>query len=342
MHLAAKLPSPAAVGESRGISVASAGRGPNPAILALLIGRRFFPPPVKDPMIRFLSFAFLLCSAPALQAGDTAARNFHIPALYHVGFWVRDIAKSRAFYSIYLGFEEAYDLNYPNGTLQLAVMKVNRRQVIYLFPNAAKILPNGDNLDHLGLETDDAAAMHDYLVARGLKLGPAHRGRIGDLILTVKDPDGHFFEVTQFEPEGQLLQHQGKSLPSARISSHLRSAAISVTDLAASLRFYRDLLGFKVVGPAMASRTGSTWLQVPDGTDLIELRPYHKPPGESAPRAVPDYCLTVSNAARASEILNTRAASGGFPAPIIEGAGAAGSPQTSVLDPDGTRVILGQ
>jgi len=73
-----------------------------------------------------------------------------VPSLYHVGFWVKDIAKSRAFYHDYLGFEEPYVLNRANGVLQLVVMKVNERQVIYLFPDATRILSNGDNLDHLG------------------------------------------------------------------------------------------------------------------------------------------------------------------------------------------------
>jgi catechol 2,3-dioxygenase-like lactoylglutathione lyase family enzyme len=292
-------------------------------------------------MIRYLTLGLALLGGPVLRADDAPVRNFHIPALYHVGYWVRDISRSRAFYATYLGFEEAYDLNYPDGSLQMAVMKVNERQVIYLFPNAAKILPNGDNLDHLGLETDDAAAMHDYLVARGLKVGAPHRGKIGDLILTVRDPDGHPFEVTQFEPEGQLLQHQGKSLPATRISAHLRSASITVKDLAAAVRFYRDVLGFRVVNSGAAADPVTTWLRVPDGADLIALRVAEVKPGEPTPRAVPDYFLAVADVPRTVATLGARAAAGGFPSPAPVSTGAAGLPQTSVTDPDGTRVVLG-
>src|SRR5436305_15264392 len=133
-------------------------------------------------------------------SGAPPAREFHIPALYHVGYWVRDIAKARSFYHDYLGFEEPYALNYATGKLQMVVMKVNERQVIYLFTDATRILPNGDNLHHLGLETDNLAAVREHLLAQGIKVGEIHRGRIGDLLLGVKDPDGHSYEITQLVP----------------------------------------------------------------------------------------------------------------------------------------------
>src|SRR4051794_13295379 len=157
-------------------------------------------------LLTFLLAASSLCAAES-------PRPFHLTSLYHVGFWVRDVAKQRAFYHDYLGFEEPYSLNFPDGRLQMVVMKVNERQVIYLFTDSTKILPNGDNLDHLGLETDNLAAVREHLLAAGIKVGDVHRGRIGDLLLGVKDPDGHTYEITQLEAQGQLLQHQGKALP---------------------------------------------------------------------------------------------------------------------------------
>ena len=217
-------------------------------------------------------------AALALRGADgtapsDSARHFRIPSLYHVGFWIRDLAKTRAFYRDFLGYEEPYALNFPDGKLQLVIMKVNERQVIYLFPNAAKILPNGDNLDHLGLETDDAAALYAYLLAKGIKVAPPKRGRIGDLLLGVRDPDGHPYEVTQFEPEGQLRRHAGLSLAAGRISSHLRSISISVADPAASRRFYVDILGFR----ELARNGGPVRLQVPDGTDYLVLAAVGRP-----------------------------------------------------------------
>jgi len=264
-------------------------------------------------MIRFLVAALFAAVSPLLFA-EAPARLFHIPSLYHVGYWVRDIAKSRAFYHDKLGFEEPYSLNHPDGTLQMVVMKVNERQVIYLFPDPAKILPNGDNLDHLGLECDNLAGLREYLLARGHKVGEAHRGRIGDWILGVKDPDGRPFEVTQFAPEGQLLQHQGQSLPSTRVSSHLRSATLMVADMPASRRFYCDLLGFKAFGED-PERAGSLRVEVPDGNDALVLVPYVKQAGEPSPRLVPEYTLEAREASQTG---------------------------TAFIDPDGTRIVLGK
>ena len=203
-------------------------------------------------MNRFILAFVALCLSPPLRAQD-AARGFRIPTLYHVGYWVRDAAKARDFYEKYLGFEEPYVLNHADGTLQMVVIKVNERQVIYLFPDSSRIKPNGDNLDHLGLLVDNVAALHDTLIARGLKVGAPHLGHIGDLLMGVFDPDGHGFEATQLEPQGQLLRHQGKSLPATRIASHLRSATVVTSDLAASVAFYRDKLGFKEVGTVGAT-----------------------------------------------------------------------------------------
>ncbi len=288
-------------------------------------------------MIRFILAFVALCSCPFLRAQD-AVRGFRIPTLYHVGYWVRDAAKARDFYEKYLGFEEPYVLNHADGTLQMVVIKVNERQVIYLFPDPSRIKPNGDNLDHLGLLVDDVSALHDTLVARGLKVGAPHLGHIGDLLMGVFDPDNHGFEATQLEPQGQLLKHQGKNLPVTRIASHLRSATIVASDLAASVAFYRDRLGFKDIGTV----GGAIRLQVPDGPDFIELLPADRKPDAPGARSVPQYTLVVPDAGRAAEVLAARAQSGGFPAPSPVSTAADGRRQTSVIDPDGTRVILSE
>jgi catechol 2,3-dioxygenase-like lactoylglutathione lyase family enzyme len=291
--------------------------------------------PNFSPFVRRLWLILAAMSCGAASA-EEPARAFHLPSLYHVGYWVRDIAKSRAFYHDFLGYEEPYVLNRPNGDLQMVVMKVNERQVIYLFTDATKILPNGDNLDHLGLETDNIAAAREHLLAHGVKVGTVNRGRIGDLLLGVKDPDGHPFEITQFAPEGQLLRHQGQGLAPGRVSNRLRSATLAVADLAASLHFYVDILGFKkIAGGAVVVR-----VQVPDGTDCLDLLPYERKPGADAARAAPDFCLEVVDAATTAELLTARAKALGLSPPAAVTVAADGRRQTSCLDPDGTRVIF--
>lgn len=278
----------------------------------------------------FIAFVFALAPWAAAQP----ARSFHL-SFYHVGFWVRDIAKERAFYHDYLGFDEPYDLHYATGKLQMVVMKVNERQVIYLFPNAAKILPNGDNLDHLGLACDDLNALHDWLAAHGVKVGKPNRGHIGDLILGIRDPDGHVFEATQFLPGGQLLKHQGMGLAPGRISSHLLSATLEVKDLAASLHFYCDILGFARWGEAASD--GAVRIRFPDSRDFLVLRPV-----AVVARSLPEYTLAVPDLDQAARTLARRSAATGFAPPSAPAPSAFGRQEISVVDPDGTKVDLQQ
>ena len=276
--------------------------------------------------------------AAGVAAEPVNHREFQLPSLYHVGFWVRDMAKARAFYHDFLGYEEPYELRRPNGDLQMVVMKVNERQVIYLFTDATKILPNGDNLDHLGLESDNLEAARAHLLAHGVKVDTVHRGRIGDFLLGVSDPDGRHYEITQFAPEGQLLKHRGESLPPTRVSARLRSATIATADLAAALHFYVDILGFKKI--AAADHAGAVRVQMPDGTEFIELAPYETKPGAVAARAVPEYCLEVADVAKTAESLTVRAKALGIAPPAALSIARDGRRQTSCIDPDGTIVVF--
>lgn len=283
-----------------------------------------------------LALAVLACSPLCAQSPA------HISALYHVGFWVRDIGKSRAFYEKYLGFDEPYGLNFPTGAPLMVVIKVNDGQSIYLFPNPSKILPNGDNLDHLGLVTDDAAALRDQLAAKGVKVSAVTKIRVGDLNFGIKDPAGHHYEVTQLEPDGQLMKHRGLNLPATRISAFLRSATLSTTDMEASLDYYRDKLGFKETWRATGNDgvVKQVELMVPDGTSSVVLNLCTVAPGAAAPRLVPEYCLEVPDVSKAFDILSRRAAAGGFPPPSPIVTGLNGKRQTSCIDPDGTEVVF--
>lgn len=292
-------------------------------------------------MIR-LTLLLLIAAIALPLRGAESPRSFQLKSLYHVGYWVRDIAKSRQFYHDFLGYDEPYVLNRPDGSLQMVIMKVNERQVILLFNDPKMILPSGDNLDHLGFETDNNAAAREHLLAHGIKVGTVNRGRIGDLLLGVRDPDNNYYEVTQLEPVGQLLKHQGKGLSATRISDRLRSATIPVADLPAAMHFYRDILGFKRIdadhhGLAMA---GIVRVQVTDSTDYLELVPYQRAPGAEPARRAPEYCLEVPDAAKALEILTSRAKALGLAAPAPLSLSPDGRRQTSAIDPDGIRVIF--
>src|ERR1700704_6201250 len=82
----------------------------------------------------------------------------------HMALFVSDIEKSRAFYKDFLGYEEVFLLNKPDGTLSLTFLKINDRQYIELFPQTEA---GTERLNHISIETDDAEAMRAYLGSKG-------------------------------------------------------------------------------------------------------------------------------------------------------------------------------
>jgi len=60
-----------------------------------------------------------------------------------------------------------------------------------------------------------------------------------------RDPDGHFLEILQFPPDKGDPKWRG---PSDKLFLGIDHTAIVVADTDASLKFYRDALGLKVVG----------------------------------------------------------------------------------------------
>jgi hypothetical protein len=81
-------------------------------------------------------------------------------------------------------------------------------------------------------------------------------------------------------------------------------------------------------------------VQVPDGTDYLELVPYERKPDAAAARAVPDYCLEVPDAAITAEELTARAKKLGIAPPAPVSVASDGRRQTRCVDPDGTLVVL--
>src|SRR5262249_34392725 len=143
----------------------------------------------------------------------------HIVGLSHIALYCHDLDKSRAFYKDFLGFAEPYSVKNDDGSIHLTWIKINDRQSIELFPEKE---PGSDRLYHIAIETDDAAAMRDYLASRGVavpeKVG---KGKIGNSNYFIKDPDGWIVEIVQYNPDGWTMQNAGKFMPDTRISTHM-------------------------------------------------------------------------------------------------------------------------
>jgi catechol 2,3-dioxygenase-like lactoylglutathione lyase family enzyme len=292
-------------------------------------------------MKSLVALALLTVTASAAEAPKAAppARP-RILGLAHVALFVHDIDAARAFYKGYLGYDEPYFLNTPEGALHLTWIKINERQSLELFPEKEA---GSDRLNHVAVETDDAEALRAYLAFRGVKVpDKVGKGRIGNSNFTIPDPDGHGFEIVQYEPDGWTVREKGKFLPEGRISSRMRHAGIAVGDLERSLAFYRDILGFKETW--RGSRDGKTlsWvnLQVPDGDEYLELMLYETLPAPDARGTMHHVCLEVPDVPAAWALVEKRTLPKGSKLPTPMKTGTNGKRQINLYDPDGTRVEI--
>ena len=105
---------------------------------------------------------FLAAAAlAACFAADPVPRP-KILGVAHMAIYVSDLAKARAFYKDFLGFDEPFSLKRADGTDRIVFIKINDSQYLELFAEA----PRQDGmLNHVSFYVEDAKAMRDYLAS---------------------------------------------------------------------------------------------------------------------------------------------------------------------------------
>ena len=189
----------------------------------------------------------------------------------HIGLRTDNLEAARKFYGQHLGYEEAFQLDKPEGGLMLVYFKVNDHQYIEVFPGWKG--PEQLVLSHIAFETDDAPRLRDYLASKGVKVPDALRkGLDGNLSFMIKDPDGHDVEFVQYMPGSLHSRNFGKALPATRVSERIIHVGTTVSDQAAFDALYHDILGFREFwhGGMTDERTDWIDMRVPDGTDWFE------------------------------------------------------------------------
>lgn len=80
---------------------------------------------------------FLLCWPLCAQTDVARPKVFGVA---HYAVYVSDLAKARAFYEDFLGYQEAFTLPKPDGAVQVAFVKINDHQYVELWnePDQAK------------------------------------------------------------------------------------------------------------------------------------------------------------------------------------------------------------
>lgn len=289
-------------------------------------------------MRRLLLCWALIWFAP-LGAQEAPSRP-RITGISHAAFYVSDMAKARAFYEGFLGYQSPFSIPRKNPGEQLVWIKINDRQSVELFPGS-EVTPETDRLFHIAIETDDAEGLRRYLQSKGVVVPPKTGiGKIGNKNYFVKDPNGNTVEIVEYLADGWTRREKGKFMADTRISQRMSHVGVMVGQLEASLKFYGEILGFKETWRGSAGGRTLNWvnLRVPDGEDYVEFMLYDKYPGTDRLKTMHHICLEVPDIEKAGAILKTRALPTGSKPPTEMKAGTNGKRQINYYDPDGTRV----
>ena len=281
---------------------------------------------------------FLLCLSLAAQAPPARPKVFGVA---HYSIFVSDLAKARAFYEDFLGYEEAFTLPKADGTVQMAFVKINDHQYVELVNEPTK---GEGQLNHLGLYTDDVERMRLYLASRGVKVpDPVVRSRVGNKKISVTDPDGHVVEIVEYLPDSLIGKDTGRHMPATRISDRMMHVGILVGNLDAATNFYGGILGCHEIWRG-AGRTSTTlsWvnMRVPDGDNHVEFMLYRELPPPDRRGGAHHICLVVPDMDKAVATLEARPARKDYARQMKINLGVDNKRQVGLFDPDGTRVEL--
>jgi catechol 2,3-dioxygenase-like lactoylglutathione lyase family enzyme len=301
--------------------------------------------------ILFVCFVIFVCFVFSLQPlnfrafkvlaqqQESGPKRPLITGIAHIAFQVSDLAKARAFYGEMLGYEEPFQIFNNDGSLALTYFKVNDRQYIEVFPG---LPPDRDErLLHIAFETSDLEALRVYLNAKGVKVPEkVNQGRDGNLNMTIVDPDGHRVEFVQYRAGSLHLKARGRYVSSRRISDRILHVGITVADVTAADKLYKDILGLSEIWRGGRDETALNWInmKVPDGTDYVEYMLISARPSRQQLGTLHHVALLVPDIQQALETLRGRAPDpSGVRSPQV---GRNNRWQLNLYDPDGSRAEL--
>jgi catechol 2,3-dioxygenase-like lactoylglutathione lyase family enzyme len=258
-------------------------------------------------MIRMTAIAFLVLCGSGLAGAN-------VVAVGAVGVTVSDMERSIAFYRDVLSFTEVSDREFTDPSfdqlehvfaarVRVVDMRLGRetlRLTQYLTPQGRPVPWDSHSNDlwfqHIAIVVRDMGAAfarldehHVLTISPAPQTLPAwNRAAAGIRAVYFRDPDNHSLELICF-PQGKGRPRWQR--PSRSNFLGIDHTAIAVSDTKASVRFYRDDLGFQVVGGSenygieqdhlshvQGSHVRITSLRVADGPG-IEFLQYESPSG---------------------------------------------------------------
>src|SRR3990172_11599876 len=225
----------------------------------------------RSRTLRVVRLALILALWAQNALAQQPAGKPQVEAVGAIGMTVADMDRSVEFYSKMLSFEmisdvEVWGTEYERlqGLFGLR-MRVVRMKLgdefieltEYLAPKGRPVPIDSRGNDrwfqHIAIIVSDMDRAYQWLRRHKVQHASSGPQRLPDWNAAAggikafyfRDPDGHFLEILEFPPgKGDSKWH----LPTRRLFLGIDHTAIAVADTDASLRFYRDRLGMKVVG----------------------------------------------------------------------------------------------
>src|SRR5262249_13624523 len=209
--------------------------------------------------------------APTKQAKDQPLASAEVEAVLSVGMTVYDMDRSVEFYSKVLSFEKVSDIELAGTEYERLTevfglrMRVVRMKLGEEFLDLTEFLaPRGRPMP-LDSRSNDRWFQHVAIIVRDMdeaykhlrkhkvehassgpqRLPDRNKEAGGIKAFYFRDPDGRYLEILQFPPDKGVARWHKKT---NKLFLGIDHSAIVVADTEASLRFYRDRLGMKVVG----------------------------------------------------------------------------------------------
>ena len=214
------------------------------------------------------TFLALLLFAGALQAAEGPQR---VTAVDSIGLTVSDLDRSVEFYTNVLSFQtvsefeaDGADIEHLQGVFGLRVRTARLRLgdefielTEYLAPKGRPAPVDSRSNDrwfqHIAIIVADMDKAYSWLRAHKVQHASPGPQRLPDWnknaggirAFYFRDPDGHALEVLAFPADkGNPKWHR----PADKLFLGIDHTAIVISETEASLRFYRDALGFEVAG----------------------------------------------------------------------------------------------
>jgi catechol 2,3-dioxygenase-like lactoylglutathione lyase family enzyme len=147
-----------------------------------------------------------------VYAAAAVGQPLPLEGIAHVGFGVRDPAKSDAYYTGIVGLERAFKTS--DGAV---FYKVSDDQFVKIVRTVETAAPPF----HLALQTTDIAATRRMLRSREIAAPAAVKDSAGNLTFSLIAPEGTRVEFVEYIAGSLQAAARGRFLHAARISNHL-------------------------------------------------------------------------------------------------------------------------